>query len=202
VTDLGDWQPLTLVQTADLLRGFDRHWWIAGGWAIDLFLGRQTREHADVEISVLRADQTRLREHLTGWDIHVAHDGSLTPWDGAALTAPRHQFWARPASESPWALEILLEDHAPDRWLYRRDHRMWLPLERFGRVNADALPYVCPEVALLFKSRAPNLERNAVDFATAGPFLDDPARLWLREALELTSPGHPWTERLAGTATM
>jgi hypothetical protein len=78
MTDYGNWQPLTLVQTAALLVGFDGRWWIAGGWATDLFLGRQTREHADVEISVLRADQSRLREHLVGWDIHIAHDGRGT----------------------------------------------------------------------------------------------------------------------------
>jgi hypothetical protein len=75
-----------------------------------------------------------------------------------------------------------------------------MSLEQLGRVNADALPYICPEVALLFKSRAPDLERNAVDFATAAPELDDAARWWLREALELTSPEHPWVERLAKPA--
>ncbi|MCL4541605.1 MAG: hypothetical protein M1396_04620 [Chloroflexi bacterium] len=42
---------------ATLLTDFDRPWFIAGGWAIDLFLGRQTRAHKDVEIAVLRQDQ-------------------------------------------------------------------------------------------------------------------------------------------------
>ena len=32
-------------------------WFIAGGWAIDLFLGRKTREHADVDFALSRLDQ-------------------------------------------------------------------------------------------------------------------------------------------------
>ena len=36
-----------------LLSDFRRPWMIAGGWAIDLFLRRVTREHEDVDIAIL-----------------------------------------------------------------------------------------------------------------------------------------------------
>jgi DNA-binding transcriptional LysR family regulator len=55
---------------AGLMEGFGRPWCIAGGWAIDLFLGRQTRPHKDVEIAIFRDDQRRLFEHLAGWTIN------------------------------------------------------------------------------------------------------------------------------------
>lgn len=29
-------------------------WYIAGGWSIDLFLGKKTREHKDMDIVVFR----------------------------------------------------------------------------------------------------------------------------------------------------
>ena len=33
-------------------------WWaVAGGWAIDLWLGEQTRDHRDVQVVVRRCDQ-------------------------------------------------------------------------------------------------------------------------------------------------
>ena len=35
--------------------------WIDGGWGIDALLGRQTREHQDLDIAVHRKDSTRLR---------------------------------------------------------------------------------------------------------------------------------------------
>lgn len=126
--ELRPWQPLSLDETADLLGGLDRPWWIAGGWAI----------------------------------------------------------------------EILLEDHHDDRWLYRRNHALTLPLDRLGRTSADGKPYICPEVALLFKSGQPfhDLERNAADFEAGAPALHPSARAWLRDALGLVSPHHPWLARL------
>ena len=53
---------------------------IAGGWAIDLFLGRQTRPHHDLDIQILRRDQAALRGLLADWDLHLAGDGRLQPW--------------------------------------------------------------------------------------------------------------------------
>jgi hypothetical protein len=197
VADLGPWQPLSLEETADLFAGLGAPWWIAGGWAIDLFLGRATRPHADVDVSLLRADQPRLRALLPDWDIRVAHAGGLTTWiDGDWLTPPRHQFWARPAPDAPWALEFLLEDHGDGHWRYRRNAAITLPLDRLGRTSPEGLPYICPEVALLFKSGSPEIERNAVDFGVAAPAMDRAARGWLRDALERAHPGHPWIARL------
>ena len=48
-------------------------WYVAGGWAVDLHLGRPTREHEDLEIGVPRerfaeveADRALLAPMLTG----------------------------------------------------------------------------------------------------------------------------------------
>src|SRR5262249_38827744 len=107
------------------------------------------------------------------WDIQVAHDGVLKPWQpGDRLTPPRHQFWARSTPAAAWALEFLLEDHDGDRWLYRRDHHVSLPLDQLGRVSAEGLPYICPGVALLFKARGHDIDRNAAGFEAAAPALD------------------------------
>jgi len=49
----------------DRMGKFDRPWFIAGGWAVDLFLGRVTRSHKDIEIAIVRADQGALRAYLS-----------------------------------------------------------------------------------------------------------------------------------------
>jgi hypothetical protein len=41
---------------AALLAGIDSPWWIAGGWALDLFIGDQTRAHEDLDVGILRRD--------------------------------------------------------------------------------------------------------------------------------------------------
>ena len=51
---------MTFDETRDVFAPLSIPWWIAGGWAIDVYLGRQTREHADIDVSVLRADHRKL----------------------------------------------------------------------------------------------------------------------------------------------
>ena len=30
------------------MQGFSKPWFVAGGWALDLYLGHKTREHSDI----------------------------------------------------------------------------------------------------------------------------------------------------------
>ena len=77
--DLGPWQPFTVGVAARLLAGLPAPWWIAGGWALDLFVGRQSRAHDDLDVEVLRRDQFVLQRLLAGWDPRVAAGGLLRP---------------------------------------------------------------------------------------------------------------------------
>ncbi len=38
--------------------------WIVGGWCVDALLGKQTREHSDLDIAVHRKDNAKLRKLL------------------------------------------------------------------------------------------------------------------------------------------
>lgn len=187
--------PEAVADLPAILAGFDRPWWVAGGWAIDLFVGGAGRAHEDVEIAVLFDDQDALRAALAGWELHVAHDGRLTPWPpGDRLALPRHQLWARRADDAPWSLEILFERSDGDDWVFRRDERIRRPLSALGTV-AGGLPVVAPEVQLLFKAKSPR-PRDEHDFRIARPLLSEDAATWLREALALVEPGHPWLAHL------
>ena len=181
-----------------MFAGYPGRWWVAGGWSIDLCLGKQTRQHGDIDIAVLRDEQHLLRAHISDWDIQVAHDSMLSPWQGGDwLTPPRHQFWARPQTDGAWSLEFLLEDREGADWLFRRDPKVRLPIDRLGRSAQDGVPYLCPEVSLLYKAKNADLERNAKDFDAVLARLDDTQRAWLRDALEQAHPGHLWIGRLA-----
>src|SRR5687768_15015039 len=71
-----------VLRVGRLMESFDRPWGICGGWAIDLFLGRVTRRHGDVDVAVLRRDQAAIQEYLTdrGWFLEIAQQGLLTVW--------------------------------------------------------------------------------------------------------------------------
>ncbi len=207
MTDTYAWSATTPRDIADLLAAFERPWWIAGGWAIDLALGRETRAHEDMDIALLRGDEVALKRALPSWEFDAVHDGAFQLWDGAAPLAPsRHQFWVRRDAAGPWDFEVLLEDHdGAGLWRYRRDGRITLPIESLGRATPDAVPHVALEVALLYKAKGQELEafdapawraKNAADFDAALPALDARGRRWLAEAIAMTSPDHPWLARL------
>ena len=197
--DHGPWAPLSVGEMQAVMAGFPAPWWIAGGWAVDLALGRQTRQHGDIDIAVLRCHQPALFEHLRGWDVQIAVSGTFALWrEGDWLEGgERFQFWVRREPSTPWAFEILLEETEGADWLYRRNTAVRRPLAEFGAHDAGGTPHVSLPVALLYKSKGHDTPRNAADFDVAKAALDAPARAWLTSALKATQPGHPWIARLS-----
>lgn len=195
-TDLGTWEPLRPEAAADLCRDLPVPWWIAGGWALDLFAGRQTREHDDLDVEVLRRDQFAVQRHLAGWDLHTAADGVLRPWQARAeLGTGTNSIWCRPTSNAPWALQIMFADATGEQWRYRRHPAITRPLDALGLRTEAGIPFLAPEIQLLFKSRGLRPKDNA-DFALFRPLLDQARRDWLAAALHAAHPGHPWLAQL------
>jgi hypothetical protein len=57
--------------------------------------------------------------------------------------------------------------------------------------TADGVPYLAPEVVLLFKARNAR-NKDEADLYTVLPELDDARLRWLDGALALVDPDHPW----------
>ena len=68
-----------LERAVSAMRGFHAPWAIAGGWALDLFVGHELRPHADIDVAILRADQQQLRAQLSG-RIEKVVEGQLADW--------------------------------------------------------------------------------------------------------------------------
>ena len=193
--------PPEIRAVAAVLRDLDAPWAVAGGWALDLALGRVTRPHADVDVAVFRDDQDALRAALPAWDFAAVVGGRMTPWErGARLELPVHEVHVRaPAGASPSTLEFLLNERDGADWVYRRDAAVRLPLARALRPGPGGVRVLAPEVVLLYKSRAPRPADEA-DFLVAWPLLDAEGRAWLRDALLRARPDHPWAVALAPRA--
>lgn len=190
---------LTPQRVAELFKRYPAPWAIAGGWAVDLHLGRVTREHVDIEIAVLRRDQPALQEYLLGWQpqvVDVNLGGQRRPWLAhEQLELPLHELYADPPAWDVGPLELLLNEADGADWVYRRDPRLRLPLARAIRVSADGIPYLAPEVVLLYKSKQPRAQ-DELDFSAALPVLDGAQRQWLTGAIRLAHPDSPWAARL------
>jgi hypothetical protein len=191
------WEPLALEEVQRLLDGVTAPWWIAGGRGLDLFLRHDTRAHADVDVAILRRDQQAFRERLGSWDVQIAHAGAFIPWKrGAQITAPeQHEVWARATPDGPWQVEFLLEESEGTRWSYRRDRRIGLNVADLGRTDERGIPFLRPEVTLLYKAKSPR-PVDETDFLYLLPRLDPAQRAWLSAALYTLEPKHRWLERL------
>ncbi len=167
-------------------------WWFAGGWAIDLWLGRRTRDHSDLEIGCFRADLPRLLNCFRDWDIQVARNKRLLPYDRTAPPpTPPFSLWLRRSGETMWDLEVLVEERSGDLWHYRRDERVTLPVARLTVPDGnDAWRLIAPEIQLLYKAPALR-EKDTTDFDAALPHLSGEARRWLAESAYVPSRGHP-----------
>jgi hypothetical protein len=195
---LGRWDPLSIPELARLLAPARFSWWVAGGHALDLFLGHTTRPHDDLDVEVLRRDQHKAQRLLAGWDLRVAAGGRLPSWrDGQWLGAGANSVWCRPAPHAPWCLQLLLADSDNGNWVFRRNPAIVRPLQRIGLRTADGVPYLAPTLQLLFKAKDPR-PKDIADFNLMLPELRAADRAWLASALAATHPGHPWLARLRG----
>ncbi len=195
-TPWGTWDHLPLESVVDVFRDFARPWWIAGGYVIDAFAGSGRREHEDVDVSLFAADHVAMRRHLAAWDVHAADPpGTLRPWSlDETLPAHVHDAWVRRNAGDAWRFQLMLNPGGPGEFVCRRDARIRLPL-------ADALwtkggvAYLAPEIQLFFKAKGVR-PKDQADFDDCLPLLSTGQRRWLRDALELTHPGHEWLGRL------
>jgi hypothetical protein len=193
----GEWKPLRPEEVHARLSDLHVAWWIAGGHALDLHLGQTTREHEDTDVGLLRADQQALFAALADLELFIAHEGELIPLAGGASLGPeQHGVWCRPGAALPWCLELMLnEQRDADTWVYRRDPRIERPLAECVLRDARGIPYLAPEIQLLFKSKG-RRERDERDFEVSLPGLERERRDWLARALRLADPAHPWLAKL------
>jgi hypothetical protein len=167
-------------------------WWIAGGWAIELFTGIKVRDHSDLEVGCFRADVELLLDQLPGWDLFIARDGRLEPLGANSLTELGvHSIWCRPSGSEHWVIEILIEERDGMDWTYRRDRRIRHSIVGLASRSREGLPYLCPEIQLLYKSKESRPKDDA-DFAVAWPLLDANAKAWLAAAVCSVSPSCAW----------
>lgn len=192
----GVWRAVAPAEVLPWLSPLSVPWWIAGGWALDLFLGQVSRSHADIDVGIFRADALQVCTSLSKWEFFEAHNGALTPLD--AGTAPRaavNSLWCRRRDQTEWSLELLLDEGGADRWTFRRDPRIGRALEAAIRRTRDGIPYLAPEIQLLYKSK-PGRCKDQLDFDKVIPSLDRDARAWLRDSIAKIDPRHAWLATL------
>ena len=190
------WEAWSPFEVAARLRAVDAPWAFAAGWALDLFSGTPYREHEDTEIAVPAAHFGAIRAALAAYEFEIVGAGRRWPISDGRAMAVMHQTWVRDPRSGAYKLDVFREPHDGDTWICRRDGSIRLPYAALVRRTPEGLPYIAPEVALLFKARLQR-DKDEGDLDKVLPLLDDSSRAWLAEALERVHPGHAWIKRVS-----
>lgn len=165
-------------------------WAVAGGWALAIQRGHAVRHHEDLDIFVYRDEQHLIQRYFQekGWTLERIHQGQFFSWDPHEnIMLPDHQVHAmHPAHPT---LDLLLNDRDAQQWTYRRN-----PTIRCSGVIQhcrQGLPYLSPEVVLLYKSgsSAGIRTKDREDAEQTFPRLTASQREWLLSKLPAD---HPW----------
>ncbi len=184
------WEPWSPRVIADHLASLSIPWSVVGGYAIDLFLGRNTRDHADLEIAILREDFSTVSTALSPLVPHSAGNGVVTYLGSSAPPDNIRQIWMLDDVTQKWRVDVMLEPGDSNTWIFRRNTEITLPREEMtGR--RDNIPYLMPEGALLYKAKA-RREKDEADFAACLVSMSQLQKERLAAMLSVEYPDSPW----------
>ena len=182
-------------EVARRLSGIAAPWCVAAGWALDLFRGTQTREHGDIEIAIPAASFPEVRGRFAGYVFDAVSSGRI--WENAApdVLAATHQTWLRDPATGNYLLDVFREPHDGETWICRHDETIRLPYADIIHRTQDGIPYLAPELVLLFKAKHAR-PKDQADFDETIPHMTLPERQTLAEFLAHAHPGHHWLANL------
>ena len=199
--------PKALSRVTELMSGFAPTWALCGGWAVDAWLGRESRDHVDVDIAVFDDDQGAILNHMAvGWSL-IGHDDTVADdseesWDGRQLFLPAH-IHAR--AQDGFELEFHLNERRNGTWVFSRQPGVSMPLHECVRQSSWGISTVVPEVILYYKALPPGWRgsrpelrpHDHSDFSMLLPVLSNSQREWIRHAISQIDPEHSWLAQLA-----
>jgi hypothetical protein len=189
--------PEPVLAVVERLSAYSGAWSLSGGWAVDSWLSRQTREHEDVDIAMFHDELETIWTELRDWRL-VAHDPPESdhdiPWTGEPFGFPAHLHVGHASDPKS---EIQLNERSGNAWILHRNPQVTLPLERFAVRSPWGIAVMAPEAVLFYKGADEKRRaRDEQDFESLAPCLATEQRQWLQDALICLDERHPWLTRL------
>ncbi len=165
---------------------FGFSWFIAGGWAIDLFLNRETRVHDDIEIGIYRKNQMQLYRYFEKYKKYYINNKShigkheKQAWNREYLRLPIHELYIE---HEKLELEVLINEKDEGHWVYGRNENVKLDEKKIIQFTEDRIPYLCPEIVVLYKTTEMR-SKDVEDIANALGKINETQKKWLFESID------------------
>ena len=173
------------MKVKNIMDKFGFPWFIAGGWAIDLFLDRETRTHDDIEIGIYREHQMKLQKYFEKRKKYYINNKSLigkhtkVEWNKEYLRLPIHELYIE---YNDFEIEVLLNERDEANWIYRRNEKIKHNEQTVILNTKDGIPYLCPEIVLLYKTKEIR-EKDIQDIKNASTKMNDSQIKWLIDSI-------------------
>jgi len=215
-----------IIECNEFLRQSGFEYAFCGGYALDLYLGKATRLHGDIDVSVYWKDRNKIinfmmsegwmvYEALGGGEIHLIKDvceQKLKKRNIFCVKAGCAFFKAKFIGDNIYQheiehteqknfdyIEFLFNERTDSEFIYARNEKIRRKLSK-AILYKNNMPYFAPELVLLYKSTDLTRAENRSDFANVIQVLPEENKKWLISALAEAFPNrHEWTERLKQT---
>lgn len=194
-------------------------WAVCGGFALDLFLNRDVRMHGDIDLCVFERDRNAVLQYMLerGWNVYEFRGwGKVRPLcagmesdagrnlmctkDGCDLVQfypcedeglLYHQFFHTGLKAFNY-LEVLFSTAEDDYLIVDINRQIKREISQ-ALLHQDGIPYLAPEVALLYKAANAENPDYQFDFEQTFPHLDEEQKAWFTRSMRLIYPeGHAW----------
>lgn len=209
-----------IIQANELLQNGGFEYAFCGGWAIDLFIGAETRKHSDIDILAYWPDRDTIIQYMQslGFQVYEMIGGGKARYITGIhnqIKSKRNIFCCTQGCElvCPSAtdetgiyfinfnhigqtklnfFEFLFNDKDDTDLLYARNHAVKLALSD-AILYSGSLPYLSPEMCLLYKSTDTEKNGYQSDYDNAMKCMNQRQKSWLDDALTVMYPeGHEW----------
>lgn len=197
---------------------------LCGGYAVDLYLKCETRVHSDIDVGVFWEDREKVIRFMKSknWIIYEAQGGgkvrklsALEDYDFerrkniVCLSHNNPRIHISHIEEDIYTfnideleqtdldyVEFLFNERSDNKFIYYWDSQITRELSK-AIMKEGSIPYLAPELSLLYKSTNSNIDKNIVDFENTIKKLDSERKQWLNDALITAYPqGHSWINLL------
>ena len=205
--------------TKDFLKNADFAWAVCGGFALDLFLDRDNRTHGDIDICVFERDRDKIFHYMldNNWSVYEFRgQGKVRPLDMTLSSETGRnlmctygdcdivKFYPCDEKELLWYeffhagikkfnyLEFLFNSSFDDYFVFDKSKGIEREISKAILFNND-IPYLAPEIALLYKSSCSENKEYQYDFEQVHSRMSNEQKSWFIKSLDILCPDeHPW----------